>query len=49
LYYLEEGPSRSSEDIMKERNVNCFDFFFFSVFLMDAMGGKITNNLKELH
>jgi len=26
-----------------------FYFFFFSVFLMDVMGGKITVNLKELH
>jgi len=36
---------------MKECNVNCFDFFFFSVFFffMDVMGGKITVNLKELH
>jgi hypothetical protein len=25
------------------------DFFFFSVSLMDIMGGKITINLKELH
>jgi ketosteroid isomerase-like protein len=24
-------------------------FFFFSVFLMEVMGGKITTNLKELH
>jgi hypothetical protein len=24
-------------------------YFFFSVFLMDVMGGKITVNLKELH
>ena len=24
-------------------------FFFFSVFLMDVMGGKITVNFKELH
>ena len=24
-------------------------FFFFSIFLMDVMGGKITINLKELH
>jgi len=30
-------------------HVNCFEFFFFSVFLMDAMGRKITINLKELH
>jgi len=24
-------------------------FYFFSVFLMDVMGGKITVNLRELH
>jgi len=24
-------------------------FFFFSVFLLDVRGGKITINLKELH
>jgi len=35
-------------DTKKECNVNCFDFFFFSVFFM-IMGGKITINLKELH
>jgi len=45
----EEGPGRGSEDIKKECNVNFFDFFFFSLFLMDVMGGKITINLKELH
>jgi hypothetical protein len=49
FYFAEEGPGRGSEDIKKECNVNCFDFFFFSVFLMDVMGGKITANLKELH
>jgi len=49
FYFAEEGPGRGSEDIKKECNVNCFDFFFFSLFLMDAMGGKITINLKELH
>jgi len=48
LYFVEEGPSRGSEDIKTERNVSCFDCFFFSVFLMDVMGGKITVNLKEL-
>jgi len=26
-----------------------FIFFFFSVFFMDVMGGKITVNLKDLH
>jgi len=45
----EEGPSRGSEDIKTECNGNCLDFCFFSVFLMDVMGGKITINLKELH
>jgi hypothetical protein len=49
FYFLEEGPGRGSEDIKKECDVNCFDFLFFSVFLMDVMGGKITINLKELH
>jgi len=47
--FVEEGPGRGSEDIKKECNLNCFDFFFFSVFLMDVMGGKITISLKELH
>ena len=49
FYFAEEGPGRGSEDIKKECNVNCSDFFFFSVFLMDVMGGKITVSLKELH
>jgi len=49
FYFVEEGPGRGPEDIKKECKVNCFDFFFFSVFLMDVMGGKITINLKELH
>jgi len=45
FYFVEEGPGHGSEDIKKECNVNCFDFFFFSVFLMDIMGRKITNEL----
>jgi len=48
-YFVEESPGRGSEDINKECNVNCFDFSFFYLFLMDVMGGKITINLKELH
>jgi len=48
FYFVEEGPGRGSEDINKECNVNCFDFFF-SVFLMDVMGRRITVNLTELH
>jgi hypothetical protein len=47
--FVEEGPGRGSEDIKKECNVNCIDFFFFSVSLMDVFVGKITINLKELH
>jgi hypothetical protein len=49
VYFVEEGPGCGSEDIKTECNVNCFDFFFFPVSLMDVMGGKITINLKELH
>jgi len=49
FYFVEEGPGHGSEDIKKECNINCFDFFFFCLFLMDVMGGKITMNLKELH
>jgi hypothetical protein len=49
FYFREEGPGRASEITVKECNVNCSDFFFFSVFLMDVMGGKITVILKELH
>jgi hypothetical protein len=39
---------RGSTDIKKKRNVSCFDCFFFSVFLMGVMGGKITIKLQEL-
>jgi hypothetical protein len=49
LSFVEEGSGLGSEDIKKECNVNCFGFFFFSVFVMDIMGGKIIINLKELH
>jgi hypothetical protein len=31
FYFVEEGPGRGSEEIKKERNVNCFDFFLFGV------------------
>jgi len=47
LHFVEEGSGRGSEDIKKECNVNCFDFFFFLVFFMDVMGGKITINLTH--
>jgi hypothetical protein len=47
FYFVEEGPGRGSEIIKGECNVSCFDFFFFSVFFMDVMGGKITINSKR--
>jgi hypothetical protein len=37
---VEEGPDRGSDDIKRECNVNCFESLFFSLFLMDVMGGK---------
>jgi len=49
FFFVEGSPGRGSEDIKKECNVNCFDFFFFSAFLIDVMDGSITINLKELH
>jgi len=42
FYFVEEGPVHGSEDIKKECNFNRFEFFSFSVFLLDVMGGKIT-------
>jgi hypothetical protein len=47
--FVAEGPGSGSEDIKQEHNVNCFDFFSFSVSMMDVMGGKVTVNFKELH
>jgi hypothetical protein len=46
-FFVEEGPGHGVEDIKKECNVNCFDFFLFSVFLMDVMCGEITINFKK--
>jgi len=48
ITFVKEGPGHGSEDITKECNVNCFDCFFFSVFLMDVMGGKINNKLERI-
>jgi len=47
LYFAEEGPGCGSEHTKRDCNVNCFDFFFFSVFLMDVMGGKNHSQLKR--
>jgi hypothetical protein len=49
FYFVEEDTGRGSEALKKECNVNCPDFFFFSVFFMDILCGKITVNLNELH
>jgi len=49
LYFVEEGPGRGSEDTKKDCNVNCFDIFFFCVFMMDVMRGEILIYAKELH
>jgi len=46
FYFVEEGPGRGSEDVKKERNVNCFDLLLFYFFLIEVMGGKITINSK---
>jgi len=46
FYFAEEGPGCGSQDIKTECNGTCFGFFFFSVFLIDIMGGKI-NQLKR--
>ena len=37
--FAEEGPGCGSEDIKRERNVKCFEFFFIYDFLMDVVGG----------
>jgi len=38
FYFVEEGPGRGSEDIKKECNVKFYDFFIFSVPLVDVVG-----------
>jgi hypothetical protein len=47
FYLVEEGPGRGSEGIKKVCNVNCTDFFFFPVFLVNVMGKKNHNQLKK--
>jgi len=46
-YFVEEDPGRDSEDIKKECNVNCFDFFFFFVFFYGGHGWKNHNQLNR--
>ena len=41
-----EGPGRGSEDIKKECNINCFEFFFY---VFDGRHGwKNHNKLKRI-
>jgi hypothetical protein len=47
FYFVEEVPGSGSEDIRKECNVNCFNFFFYSASLLEFMCGKITISLKN--
>ena len=46
FHFVEEGSDRGSEDIKKECNVNCFDFFFFSCLFDGRHGWKNHNQLK---
>ena len=48
FYFVEEGPGRASEDVKRECNVNCFDFFFFSVFFDGRHGWKNHSQLKRI-
>jgi len=45
---LKKAQAVVQKDVKKEFSVKRFNFFFFfSVFLIDAVGGKITINLKK--
>jgi len=46
-YFAEEGPGRGSEDIKKECNVNCFDFFHLFCLFVGRHGWKNHNQLKR--
>jgi len=46
FYFVEEGPGRGSEDIERECNVDCFDFFFFCHF-DEHRGWKNHNQLNR--
>jgi hypothetical protein len=43
VFILPKKAQAVVQKTSRQCNVNCFDFFFFSVFLMDIMGGKITS------
>ena len=40
FYFAEEGPGHGSEDIKKECNVNCFDFFVLFCLFDGSHGWK---------
>jgi hypothetical protein len=45
-YFVEDGPDCASEEIKKECNVSCSDFFFFSVLFYGRHGWKKHSQLK---
>jgi len=47
FYFVEEDPDHDSEDIKKECNVNCFDFFFLFSLFGGRQGWKIHRKLKR--
>jgi len=46
FYFAEEGPGCGSEDINKECNVSCSDFFLFFCLFDGQHGWKNHNQLK---
>jgi len=47
FHFAEEGPDRGSEDIKKECNVICFDFFFYFGLFDGRHAWKDHNELKR--
>jgi len=47
FYFVEEGPGRASEDIKKECNVKCFDFFLLFCHFDGRHGWKNHSQLKR--
>jgi len=47
FYFAEEGPGRGSEDIKKECNIKCFDFFSLFCLFDGHHGWKNHNQPKR--
>jgi len=47
FYFAEEGPGSGSEDVKKECNVNCFNFFFYFCLSDGSHVWKNHNQLKR--